>query len=29
MGSLPVNLDLRHPEGDPAPGVGLRPAHRS
>jgi hypothetical protein len=29
MGTLPVNLNLRHPKGDPDPEVGSRPAHRS
>jgi hypothetical protein len=28
-GILPVNLNYRHPKGDPDPGVGSRPARRS
>jgi hypothetical protein len=27
-GILPVKLGYRHSEGDPDPGVGLRPARR-
>jgi hypothetical protein len=29
MGIQPVNVNLRHPEGDPDPQAGSHPAHRS